>query len=95
MRIDDKWVYIDAAGRTVLDHSRDGKTFRSASFFCGGLASVLVDEGCGYIDKTGAFVIAPNFLSCGDFCEGLAPARSGDMWGFIDKSGAFVIEPRF
>ena len=61
---------------------------------------------CGYIDKTGEFVIEPQFDDADDFSEGLAGVRVGDVrgevgwlkkgkYGFIDKTGKFVIEPQF
>jgi hypothetical protein len=50
----------------------------------------------GFIDKTGAWVIKPQFLQTGDFSEGLAPAQVATAkWGFIDRQGNFVIPPQF
>ena len=53
----------------------------------------------GFIDKTGALIINPQFVddyySPPFFSEGLAPIRAGLKWGYIDKTGRFVIEPRF
>ncbi|HIO50419.1 TPA: WG repeat-containing protein [Candidatus Poribacteria bacterium] len=47
-----------------------------------------------YIDKTGKYVINPQFDSAGNFSEGLAPVRIGDdktgKWGCIDKTGKFL-----
>jgi hypothetical protein len=98
--IDDRWVYIDTTGRQVLDKSSDGRVFEYASFFCDGLACVGVDDGsgsmqCGFIDKSGRFVISPRFESCGDFSEGLAPARSLGKWGFINAAGDFSVMAQF
>ncbi len=49
----------------------------------------------GYIDKTGAIVIKPQFDTAGYFRHGLAPVRMQSVWGFIDPKGAFKINPQF
>ena len=49
----------------------------------------------GYIDKTGATVIAPQFDQAYDFHEGLAGVSMGKKWGYIDKAGKFLINPQF
>jgi len=53
----------------------------------------------GYIDRTGKFVIAPQFFIAQDFAEGLAAVRveegAGSRWGYIDRTGQMVIAPRF
>ena len=52
----------------------------------------------GYIDKTGRFVIPPQFSGGSRFSGGLAAVKvgiEGGKWGFIDKSGGFVINPEF
>ena len=51
----------------------------------------------GFIDKTGSFVINPQFDFAWSFSDGLAAVRIGDYetgkYGFIDKTGSFVINP--
>jgi hypothetical protein len=49
----------------------------------------------GYIDKTGEFVINPQFEFAGSFSEGLAPVQLGGVWGYIDKTGKYQINPQF
>ena len=51
----------------------------------------------GYIDKTGAFVIPPQFESGNSFSGGLAAVRqtTDGKWAYIDKTGKIVIQPRF
>ncbi len=50
----------------------------------------------GYIDKTGKFVIKPQFDGAGTFDgSGLAPVRLADLWGYVDAKGAFRINPQF
>jgi hypothetical protein len=49
----------------------------------------------GYIDKTGALVIQPQFDSASGFSDGLAAVQQGQKWGYIDKTGAPVIQYQF
>jgi hypothetical protein len=50
----------------------------------------------GFIDKTGQFVIDPEYEKLGVFTDILAPVqRPGEKWGYIDITGAIVITPRF
>lgn len=54
---------------------------------------------CGYIDKSGKFVIQAQFGDADKFSEGLAAVLVGDMrtgkWGYINKNGDFLIKPQF
>ncbi len=51
-----------------------------------GLAHVQIDNGVGYIDKTGSLVIQPDYDCAYGFSEGLALAlRVPDDDFFIDK----------
>lgn len=85
-------AYIDKTGKIVIDASR----YDAAGNFSDGLAPVKVPrQGWGFIDKTEALVIAPQFESTLGFNEGLAPVVVDDKWGFIDKNGTFVIENQF
>lgn len=55
----------------------------------------------GYIDKTGAYAIKPQFTSALDFSENLAAVSTGsagtEMWGFIKRDGTYPagLEPQF
>lgn len=85
-------AYIDRTGNVVIDAGR----YESGGNFSGGLAAVRDPRrGFGFIDKTGAFVIPPQFESTLGFSEGLAAVVLNDKWGFIDKSGLLVIQPQF
>jgi WG containing repeat len=66
-------------------------------FFQANLAIVFqpTTGRCGFIDKTGNWVIPPQFLNAGLFSEGLASAKIDSNYGFIDTSGKWVIEPQF
>ena len=49
----------------------------------------------GYIDKTGSFVIPPQFDYCLGHTEGLAVVSVEGKYGYIDTKGDFVIAPQF
>lgn len=49
----------------------------------------------GWIDRTGKFIISPQFGEAYDFREGLAAVESGGKWGYVGRTGSWVIEPRF
>jgi WG containing repeat len=62
------------------------------------LSSKKSGDKYGFVDKTGKFVIAPQFKNTNldGFSQGLAAVESsGDKWGYIDSTGKFVIEPQF
>lgn len=49
----------------------------------------------GFIDKTGAVKIPPEFDDCMPFSEGLAAVAVAGRWGYINDSGEMVIAPTF
>ncbi len=51
----------------------------------------------GYINKSGEWVIQPQFSEGHKFSEGFASVKDKDtgMWGFIDTEGNFVIPPQY
>ncbi len=59
------------------------------------LALVRTNDMFGYINKSGAIVIEPQFEKAGDFSNGYAAAYKDDKWGYIDMSGKWVIEPTY
>ena len=54
---------------------------------------VLKMSKYGYIDKSGSFVIPPQFDDCYEYSEGIASVEIDGKSGFIDKQGDFVIPP--
>lgn len=56
-----------------------------------------IDGNWGYVNKSGAIIIKPQFVSVGIFSEGLAAAQLqvGGKLGFINERGEVVIAPRF
>lgn len=60
------------------------------------LIPVKTGEKWGYIDKTGKYVINPQFQEANLFINGLAVVKSmNDDYGFINEKGKFVINPQF
>jgi hypothetical protein len=50
----------------------------------------------GYVDRTGKFIVSPQFQYAGNFAEvGLAPIGIGNATGYIDKSGKVMINPQW
>lgn len=49
----------------------------------------------GYVDGSGAEVIAPRFLAALPFQGGLAAVADHSGWGYIDQAGRWVIPARF
>ena len=57
---------------------------------------VCLNGKWGYIDKTGKYVIEPQYDEIRPFDEsGLAAVKINDKWGTIDKMGKVVVEPQF
>lgn len=85
----------------------DDKTIRCVSYrlaleafsdrvgFSNGLAPIIVGGKYGYINKTGACAIEPQFDNVHSFSDGLAPVLIGKKYGYIDTSGRFAIKPNF
>jgi hypothetical protein len=87
--------FIDKSGKLVIK----GEEFLEARGFSEGLAAVWgKNQKFGYIDKTGAFAIQPQFDRVGDFSEGLAavqPDRQASWPGnlsYINQKGEIVIK---
>ena len=51
------------------------------------LAVVREDGKVGYIDKSGAYVIEPQYEKAKSFSDGRAAVEQDEMWGFIDTTG--------
>lgn len=61
----------------------------------GGLAQAAKDGKWGYVDRTGKWVIEPQFELSNVFSEGVAAVRAGGRWGVVDMRGRFVVNPQF
>lgn len=69
--------------------------FEAAREFSEGLAPVKSGGKWGYIDRTGQFVIAPQFDQAYSFSDGLAGVQVGEKRGFILSDGSFAATPQF
>jgi hypothetical protein len=47
----------------------------------------------GYIDKSGKFVINPQFDEASPFADGLARVKVGRKTGYVNASGKYVWNP--
>ncbi len=67
--------------------------YLSVGYFVAGLAwAKTLENKIGYIDKSGAWVIEPQFAVSKDFdlISGLARIKKNDRWGYTDKSGKIM-----
>jgi hypothetical protein len=55
------------------------------------LFPIVVQGRWGFIDSTGAVVIAPRFAEVQEFSEGLAPVREAGHYGYLNKAGKFIL----
>jgi len=104
-RFGDAGSFVDGLARATLDGNcyivasngtAQGSPTTGYPTSCGGVPEgVTTFCPAGFIDKTGEFVIEPQFRSAMDFSEGLAGVLVQDKWGFIDRTGRFVVEPHF
>lgn len=67
------------------------------TLLCTATISTIVaqETKAGIIDKTGNFVVYPQYDEIGVFHEGLACVENDGKWGFIDKTGREVISPQY
>jgi len=86
VKIDEKYGYIDKAGKVVIKPQ-----FDEAKLFKEGFAAIAIDDKYGLIDKKGNMILEPKFDESGSFTEGLVPVKLDDRWRYIDKTGKFVI----
>ena len=109
VRVGDRWGGIDTSGKFVINpqfngNSLDGVDGRvvadilardiSRVTFSEGLASEKVGDKSGYIDRSGHFVINPQFDLALPFIDGLALVAKGRgpgaELGWIDNTGKYV-----
>jgi hypothetical protein len=57
--------------------------------------NILMKEKYGYIDRTGQYIIPPQFDGANNFSEGLAAVWIYGKWGYIDRTGEYTIAPQF
>lgn len=92
-----QWSFIDKTGKVVIQNNSHARPFSE------GLAAQVKDncnfykqEKCyGFIDRSGRFVIEPQFTWAGSFSERLAAIQINGALGYIDKENKMVIKPQF
>lgn len=89
--------FIDNTGKVVipLKLKVDPKEGASVGEFSDGLCQVQADKKWGYIDRTGNFVVQPQYEWADRFSQGLAPVKVDGKFGYIDKTGKMAISPQF
>ena len=84
-----KLGYSDAGGREVIP-----AMFAGAGIFSEKLAPAR-KESWGFINKSGKFVIRPEYEAVRAFSGGLAAFRKNNRWGFIGRNGKQAVKNVF
>lgn len=90
--IDDRWGFIDLAGRLEIPTVFEGPNPKG---FRDGIGGARIDGCWGFIDRSGSFLIKPQFEKIRPFSEGRASVKRNGKWGMIDTDGRLVVECRF
>jgi len=85
--------YIDGPGRHVRQLTEH--RFEKAWVFTEEKGAACLEGRWGYLDRSGDFVIAPQFEWAEPFSEGAAAVKHLGRYGYVDHAGDFMIEPRF
>lgn len=87
-----KWGLIDHKGDFLIEPQ-----FDAACNFDNGLAAVVKDGRCGFINESGNVVIPLKFDNVAPFRDnyGITQAAVGGKWGYIDSVGEWLIQPKF
>ena len=92
-------AYINTSGQFVIGPEHQDNCWVGDCDFVDGLAAKGTNGIWGYIDKSGAWAIEPQFARASAFSEGLASVASvlgnGRRYGYIDTQGEWVIAPKF
>lgn len=86
-----RFVFIDTSGTElavayVFDNGPD--------YFQEGFARIVADGKVGFLDRTGAIVIAPQFAGAMSFCRGQATVHDGTSAWEIDRAGQAITAKR-
>lgn len=86
---------IHKNGKIVLETAPNAYNYET--YFKEGLARVMQNFKCGFMDYNGKIVIETKYDDVMDFSEGLAAVKQASdswdsKWGFIDKNGKVVID---
>ncbi len=92
VRIGTNWGYVSEESKNLAIPV----SFSVAGDFSGELAPAqLPGQSYGFINKSGDFVIEPEFDFAGAFSEGLAAVRSDGLWGYVSIDGTISISLSF
>lgn len=90
--------YLDHEGNVVIA-PQDGFHWAHEFTYESDLAPVGIQlkygQNYGYIDKTGQWVIEPQFESASDFRDGMAVVKKNDQYGVINEKGEVIIDFQF
>ncbi|MDA3843916.1 MAG: WG repeat-containing protein, partial [Candidatus Kapabacteria bacterium] len=84
-----KWGYIDIEGKIVINYQFDG-----AEPFINSKSVVKQDSKFGLIDKTGSYIINPQYTRMLDDGDMYLINQDG-KYGWCDENGVIVINPQF
>jgi hypothetical protein len=88
---DSRTAFLDVRGRTALPAK-----FTGLGSFHEGLCAIGFGAKVGYIDRSGKWTIAPDYMVGGRFSEGFAPfSPDGQLFGILDREGHVVVAPRY
>lgn len=95
---DDIFIADSNGGIDFIDLSDEQLNALKASLiddseFHDGLAKLEMGDKWGFINKTGAFVVNPQYDEVEDFKDGYATVRCDHKWGIINAKGELIIEP--
>ena len=93
VRVGDGWGYVGIYSTSF----EFGGDFSGAREFSEGMAPVqdAATGKWGYIDRSGEFMIPPQFDQAYSFSDGLAGVQIGDKRGFITPDGKIIAAPQF
>jgi hypothetical protein len=85
---------VPPSGQTTPPKASSSKRYRfvQAGQFAQGMAPVHDGTAWGYIDKSGTWVIQPQFQAAYPFSGTLARVKKNGEWGYINQSGEPVID---
>lgn len=91
---EEDWGYINKSGKVEIPYQFGGYVYwDSPGQFHEGLASILIDNKYGFIDKLGNIAIEPQFMTAPTkFSEGLAGGIRDFNLVYINQSGKTVID---
>jgi len=86
---------IDMKGKIIVEQAPTAYSYET--YFVEGLARILKDFGCGFMNTKGKIVVETKYDDARDFSEGKAAVRftnslGESKWGYIDKTGKVVID---